>query len=375
MSDNNSPDTDLHEKNIPADNSPVDNPTGNESSGIPAKKGKPAVIVTVIIICLCVLLALLIVLSYIQRREDTQDQLADEGLSAGTNAQNPGTGGGNGRNATAVRVTPVRTATIENSVVITGDVLARNQISIFPVMAGKLTEVRLGIGDSVKQGDVVAMVDPSRPGEIYSYSPVISPVSGTVLQAPYSTGDTVSTQTAVYIVGDLSSLRIELRIPERFVSSIRRGLGAQVTLEAIPGEVFYAEVDEVSPVLDPASRTMRILLRFVDRSFSTVSSSGQTIVFSRPGGRVKAGMFATVSLVTQTRENVPVIPRNAVINTYGSWIVFVVDENGIARRREVELGIESEESVEVLSGVGPGDSVISAGQNFLTDGDPVRIVE
>ena len=71
----------------------------------------------------------------------------------------------------------------------------------------------------------------------------------------------------------------------------------------------------------------------------------------------------------------PVIPRQSVISTYGNWIVFAVDDMGIARRHEVKLGIENEQFIEVLSGVELGDRIVSAGQNFLTDGDPVRIVE
>jgi multidrug efflux pump subunit AcrA (membrane-fusion protein) len=86
-------------------------------------------------------------------------------------------------------------------------------------------------------------------------------------------------------------------------------------------------------------------------------------------------MFATVSLVTNTRRDVPVIPREAVINTYGSWLVFVVDERNTARRRTVTLGLENESTIEVLEGLEFGDRVVSAGQNFLSDGDPVRIVD
>jgi multidrug efflux pump subunit AcrA (membrane-fusion protein) len=86
-------------------------------------------------------------------------------------------------------------------------------------------------------------------------------------------------------------------------------------------------------------------------------------------------MFATLSLVTLTRANVPVIPRSSAINTYGRWIVFTVDENNTARRHEAELGIENEDSFEVISGIGLGDRVVTQGQNFLSDGDPVRIVE
>jgi RND family efflux transporter MFP subunit len=248
--------------------------------------------------------------------------------------------------------------TIENSVMINGDVLAASQVSIYPTMAGKLTEARFRVGSRVSRGQIVAMVDPSRPGEVFSQSPVISTISGTVLQAPLHSGDTVTTGPAVYIIGDLSTLAVETFVPERYANAARRGLPALVTLEALPGEAFPTTVDEVSPVLDPASRTLRIRLRF-----------------SRPDERIRAGMFATVSLVTNARRDVPVIPRSSVINTYGSWIVFVVDDSNIARRKVITLGIENETSIEVLSGIETGDRVVSAGQNFLSDGDPVRISE
>ena len=282
--------------------------------------------------------------------------------AGGPPAGGPPTGGA--RNAAVVQVTVVKPGTIENSVVINGDVLAQNQVSIFPTMGGKLVEARVNIGDQVRRGDVVAMIDPSRPGEVYRHSPVVSTIAGTVLQAPYSIGDTVSAQSALYVLGNLSALRVETFIPERFVSSIKSGLRAAVIFEAIPDETFLAAVDEISPVLDPASRTLRIRLRFVDQQ-------GKAVI----DPRIKAGMFATISLVTRTRTNVPVIPRNSVINTYGSWIVFTVDENNIARRHTVELGIENESLFEVLNGVNPGDRVVSAGQNFVSDGDPVRVVE
>jgi membrane fusion protein, multidrug efflux system len=249
--------------------------------------------------------------------------------------------------------------TIENSVVLNGDVLAINQVSIFPTVAGKITRTNYQVGDRIKQGAIVAVVDPSRPGQIYSESSVLSTIDGTVLQAPVRRGDTVSTQTAILVVGDLSSLMVETYVPERFSSAAQRGLKAQVFLQAFPGEAFEATVREVSPVLDPASRTVRIRLGFA----------------SPMDSRIKAGMYATVSLVTNSRRNVPVIPRVAVINTYGSWIVFTVDDNNVATRRVIKLGLENENYVEILDGIEVGDRVVSAGQNFLTDGDPVRIVE
>jgi RND family efflux transporter MFP subunit len=143
------------------------------------------------------------------------------------------------------------------------------------------------------------------------------------------------------------------------------GLGAQVSFEAMPGESFDAAVSEISPVLDPASRTLRIRLQFQGPSGSA----------NRPDPRIRAGMFATVSLVTNSRANIPVIPRGSVINTYGSWIVFVVNQNSVAERREISLGLENEELVEVTEGLRPGERVVSAGQNFLSNGDLVRVVD
>ena len=330
------------------------------------KKIKAGTIVTVVIVVLILIIAGLGLRTYIERNRPLPAAgtaqaggrpAAPAGSATGPGAQ--GTGSQAGRSATAVRVTPVVKDTIENSILINGDVLAVNQVSIYPTVAGKVTGTFFQVGDRVDQGAVVAMVDPSRPGQVYSESPVTSTISGTVLSVPVSKGDTVSTQTAVYVIGDLSGLMVETFVPERFANAVRRGLAAQIVLEAFPGETFSAVVDEVSPVLDPASRTLRIRLRF----------SG------RMNAGIRAGMFATVSLVTNTHQNVPVIPRRAVINTYGSWIVFTVDNRNLASRREITLGLENEEFIEVTGGLEIGDVIVSQGQNFLSDGDLVRIVE
>jgi len=260
--------------------------------------------------------------------------------------------------SSTVRVTPVSLDTIEKSIIINGEILARNQVTIFPTVGGRLVESRVNIGERVSSGSIVAMVDPSRPGEVYARSPVVSTVSGTVLSAPFSIGDTVTPQSGVFIVGDLSSLLVETFVPERFVSSVTRGMRAVLWFEAIPGERFEAEVTEINPVLDPVTRTLRIRLRFLNTD-----------------SRIRAGMFATISLVTNRKTDVPVIHRTSAINTYGSWIVFVVDERNTARRREVTLGIDNEEFIEILEGLSVGEKVVSAGQNFLSDGDSVRIID
>jgi multidrug efflux pump subunit AcrA (membrane-fusion protein) len=259
---------------------------------------------------------------------------------------------------TSVRVVPIELGDVRNSVVINGEVLAGNQVSANPTVAGKLSDLYVTIGDSVHAGQTIASVDPSRPGEVYSKSPVVSTISGTVLSTPVNIGDSVTAQTAVLTIGNLNSLVLETHVPERFSAELRTGLSAEVSFEAMPEERFFAEVYEVSPVLDPASRTIRIRLRF-------------------PNGdnRVKVGMFATIYLVTREANNVAVLPRNAIINTEGTWICFTVNNENMAERREIVLGLESEDSVEIIQGIVPGEMLVIAGHNFLNDDEPVRIVE
>jgi len=337
------------------------------------KKIKSSTIITVVIIVLILIIAGLVLRTFLERNRPLPTAAAGAVASApqgspssppaGTNGgQSKGNAQGGGqpvRVATAVRVTPVVKGTISNSILINGEVLAVNQVSIFPTVAGKIIDTFFQVGDRVSQGTVVATVDPSRPGQIYSASPVLSTIDGTILQAPVNKGDTVSTQTPVYVVGDLSNLMVETFVPERYSNVTKMGLSAQVVMEAFPGETFVATVAELSPVLDPASRTLRIRLRFSGRA----------------DPRIKAGMFATVSLVTNTHQDVPVIPRTAAVYSNGSWFVFTVTDNNEAARKEVSLGLESDSLFEVVKGVDLGDQIVSEGQNFLSDGDPVRIVE
>ncbi|MDR3160746.1 MAG: efflux RND transporter periplasmic adaptor subunit [Spirochaetaceae bacterium] len=331
------------------------------------KHTKGSRITTAVIITLIVILAALILVPrIIPKRAAAPPAAAAPGGGGRPTGGAPGSGGASGggrpagggsRTATAVRTAAVSRGNIEKYLVINGDVILRTQVSIFPSVSGKLTERRLIPGDTVFRGQTVAMVDPSRPGEVYSQSPVVSTISGTVIQAPVNPGDTVSPQTAIYVVGDPGSLAVETFVPERYATIVHRGLEAQAAFEAMRGEIFPAVVDEVSPILESASRTLRIRLRFTGAE-----------------SRIKPGMFATVSLVTESGTDIPVIPREAVINTYGSWIVFVVNGEGLAERREITLGLENEALVEVASGLELGESVVVAGQNFLTEGDPVRVL-
>ncbi len=164
--------------------------------------------------------------------------------------------------------------------------------------------------------------------------------------------------TAVVVVGDLSRLRIETSVAERYVGSLRIGLPALLSFESYPGETFAAHVVEISPVLDSGSRTNPISLEL-----------------DSPASKIKAGMYASIRLITRESRGTIRIPREAVIISNSGTSVFVVDDSNTAHRRTIELGLQGEDMVEVVSGLEPGEIVVTQGQTLLSEGSPVHIVE
>ena len=285
---------------------------------------------------------------------------SDEG-NTGANATAAVRGGTTSRTdttRTAVRVQTLERGTVSRYVKTNGDVLPAAEVEMYSDVSGRIVRYLVEEGDKVQAGEVLATVDPSRPGESYSASPVTAAIGGTVTAVSYTRGDTISTQTPVATVSDLSFLKIETSIPERYVGKLRKGLSADIELEAFPGEIFQGEILSLDSTLDTASRTLGVELR--------ITSHDQ---------RIKAGMFADIKLYIEQRNDVPIVPLEAVTDYREQETAFVVNQENTAERRVLTLGLEGEDYVEVVSGIELGEMVVIQGQNFLGDGDPVRIVE
>jgi RND family efflux transporter MFP subunit len=205
---------------------------------------------------------------------------------------------------------------------------------------------------------IIAEVDRSRPGQQFEPSPVRAPISGTVTQRYVSVGATVGPSVPVVQLSQTSALEIRTAVAERFIALVREGQEAVVFLEAYPGERFAARVTELSPVVDPATRTMGVTLEFVRRD-----------------GRVKAGMFAELRLITRTRQEIVKVQSDVVVRRFGTPYLFVVTEDGTVEQREVSLGITIGNQVEIVSGVEPGERVVIQGQSLLDDGANVRVID
>jgi multidrug efflux pump subunit AcrA (membrane-fusion protein) len=257
----------------------------------------------------------------------------------------------------SVKTTDAEQRTLRSYLEVNGDIVSERQVRVFPEISGKLASVRVALGSVVWQGDLIAEVDPSRPGVQYQLSPVYAPISGTVSAALLAAGSTVSQGDSIATISVIENLQIEALIPEREVSQLKRGLKANVTLQAYPGEIFTATVARVSPVLDPASRTKKIVL-----------------VFDRNDARINAGMFARVALNTGTYENILTVPSEAVIDHFGVKAVYTL-RGDRAQLREVVTGVTIDRLTEIKTGLEAGEKVLTAGQQFISDGAQVRVIK
>jgi membrane fusion protein (multidrug efflux system) len=145
-------------------------------------------------------------------------------------------------------------------------------------------------------------------------------------------------------------------LPEKELSKVHEEQQAFLDLTAFDGDDIIAFVERISPVIDPKTGTFKITLRVPN-----------------PDNLLKSGMFAQVKLNYDTKQNVVLLPRKALLVIDDSINVFVV-KDGIASKQAVKVGYQEGEVVEILSGLLGTEKVVVTGHQNLRDQAPVEIV-
>jgi len=258
----------------------------------------------------------------------------------------------------AVNVIPATLGEINEYLQVNGDVESLASIDVFANNNGEVISINVGLGQYVSAGQLIAKVDPSRPGQNFLPNPVRAPISGTIIALPVRVGSTITIQTAIAKISRTSELEIVTYIAERFIGKIQRGLDALVRFDAFTEQVFKTRITELSPVLDPATRSLEVKLRFTGNA-----------------GQVKAGMFAEIKVITKHKKDTIKIPAHCLVRRFEKTFVFVVKEESWVEKREVVPGIEIDNKLEILSGLEQGELVVTQGQKVLEDNAKINIIE
>jgi membrane fusion protein (multidrug efflux system) len=187
----------------------------------------------------------------------------------------------------------------------------------------------------------------------------------TVLKAPFdgvlglrhvSVGEYVQPGQAIVTLDDTDPIKVDFRVPEVYSPDLYTGQTVQVSIDAAPGRTFNGEVYAIEPTVDPVSRSLKIRAKIPNRQ-----------------GVLRSGMFARIQLVLEEKPQAIMIPEEALLSRGEERFVYrVVD--GKVTEAIVRTGLRQPGMVEIVEGLSPGDTVITAGQIKVRPGMPVTLL-
>ena len=184
---------------------------------------------------------------------------------------------------------------------------------------------------------------------------VLAPQSGTLVTMNAVEGSYISNSMPLVVIDGADQMKVTASVSEALVPKLTVGDKAEVSVSA-------------------ADATFTATIRSVERAAS-MQTKLYTVVLTVPAdvGGLMSGMFADVTFRTDTAENTIVVPTEAILTSNHVQYVFVV-EDGAAKYVEVTTGLTGSGVTEVTSGLTEGEQLVTVGQAYLSDGDPVRVV-
>ncbi len=180
---------------------------------------------------------------------------------------------------------------------------------------------------------------------------------GYITERLIEVGDRVNANQQVYTIEDFKPLLIRVSVPTSDAIKLETGMAAEVMTEILKGTVFKGAVKLINPRIDVQTGTVKVTVEVLDESL-----------------RLKPGMFVEVRIAIGTKENVLVIPRKAILYKQNKTYVFVLNQNQVSQR-EIILGLNEEDYVEVTSGLDRGEVIVVVGVEGIKDGQRVDVIQ
>lgn len=255
--------------------------------------------------------------------------------------------------AIPVKIETIKLQDLAQTLDYSGDIKAFDEAVIYPKVSGKIIEKVKEDGSPIKKGEAICYIDRDEVGLKFQKAPVESTLTGILGRVYVDLGENVNPNTAIAFVVSAEKVKIALDIPEKYLPKIMLGQQAKISVDSYPQEEFIGQVTKVSPVVDLFTRTAPV-----------------EITVDNQEHRLKSGMFAKVQLVIESRKNIPVILREAVMGHDPDNYVFVISDKK-AKLKKISLGIRQGAYFEVRQGLADGEAVVIMGQQLLYDGASV----
>ncbi len=216
---------------------------------------------------------------------------------------------------------------------------------------GMVSRLLVEEGDKVTQNELLAVIQPGRPGEKYRPSSVLAPLSGIVLERNVEAGDIVTSGlsefnggTQLMALAKLDVMQANFEINEVDIAKVKPGMQATLRLEALPEKSFNGTIRSIAPMAKRGDG-------------SNVSSFAAKVLVSGSHPELKPGMSALVEVITDTRKAVLSLPVEAVFDDGGDSATAYRREGLELKKVTLRTGLYDNHRVEILSGLKEGDTV------------------
>ncbi len=333
-------------------------------------------------------------------------------LAAQAPAGAPARGGPPAGFAMPVEAAPVRVGTSQRQVLAVGTLRSNESVIIKPEVAGRIVQIGFTEGQKIKKGQVLLQLDSSieraelvqtqaqlvlakanyeradelvkrnagtgraldearaalRTGEAavqlsqarLDKFTLLAPFDGMLGLRKVSVGDYVSGGAEIVNLEMVDPLKVDFRVPELFLATLRTGQKAAISVDAMPDRKFEAEVFAIDPLVDQAGRSVVIRARIPN-----------------PEDLLRPGLFARVVLTIEERKNAVFVAEQSLVPVGDQHFLFkVVDKDGakFVAWTKVKIGERRKGEVEIIEGLVAGDTVVTAGLLKVRDGMPVQII-
>lgn len=256
---------------------------------------------------------------------------------------------------------------IEVFISTTGTVQPQNRLEIKPPINGRIEEILVKEGNKVKKGQILAwmssteraaLLDAARPQgeealkywqEAYKPTPLIAPINGEVIVRAVEPGQTVTSTTPVVVLSD--RLIVKAQVDETDIGKVKLDQAAIISLDAYPGQKVKSKVDHIA---------------YESKVVNNVTIYEVDILPGSVPDVFRSGMSANVDIIERSKENVLLIPLEAVKqDRKGSFVLLSQGPGKEPVKRIVKLGISDDQNAEIISGLETKDKIIVKTQKYL----------
>ncbi|GLS84285.1 efflux RND transporter periplasmic adaptor subunit [Paraferrimonas haliotis] len=184
-----------------------------------------------------------------------------------------------------------------------------------------------------------------------------APFAGRLGLRQVSLGSLVSTGQSITNLDDISIIKLDFSVPERFLGDLQPGKKVEATTVAYPDDVFHGIVRSIESRIDPVTRAVMIRAEI-----------------NNEDGRLLPGMLMKVRLINAEHQTL-VVPESAIIPNQADHFVYLVDDSGMVTRQQVKIGIRQRGVVELVDGVEEGQQVVIRGAMKVRMGQKVNATQ